>query len=88
MPGMDGFEVHARLRAHARTRKLPVVAVSADVTASTQARCRELGFVGYVTKPIDADQLLLAVSQLVQAVRSAQTEPGGVETGVPSKARG
>ena len=75
MPGMDGFEVHARLRSHATTRSLPVMAVSADVTASTQARCRELGFVDYVTKPIDADQLMAAVSRLVQAARAAARAP-------------
>ena len=53
-----------------------MVAVSADVTARTQARCRELGFVAYVTKPIDADQLLAAVSRLVAAVRAPRSETG------------
>jgi PAS domain S-box-containing protein len=76
MPAMDGFEVHARLRSHAATRSLPVVAVSADVTAATRARCRELGFVDYVTKPVDADQLLTAVSRLLKAARARRAEAG------------
>ena len=70
MPGIDGFQVHACLQEHAATRGLPVVAVSADVTADTQARCRALGFVDYVTKPIDADRLLAAVDRLIQAART------------------
>ena len=70
MPGIDGFEVVARLRKHEATRSLPVVAVSADITATTQARCRELGFVAYVTKPIDAEKLLQAVALLLQTARA------------------
>ena len=84
MPGIDGFEVMARLRAHPATRGLPVVAVSADITSATQARCRDLGFVAYVTKPIDADQLLQAVAQLVQAAKAVPPPAPPVSAVSPS----
>jgi signal transduction histidine kinase/ActR/RegA family two-component response regulator len=58
MPDLDGFGLFRALRSHPATRDTPVLAVTADATAATMARCHELGFAGYVTKPIDADQLL------------------------------
>jgi PAS domain S-box-containing protein len=63
MPDMDGFAFFERLRAEATTRHLPVVAVSADATSETVARCRELGFAGHVAKPVDVDELLAAVAR-------------------------
>ena len=63
MPDMDGFAFFERLRAEPATRHVPVVAVSADATAATVARCRELGFAGHVAKPVDVDELLAAVAR-------------------------
>jgi CheY-like chemotaxis protein len=63
MPDMDGFAFFERLRAEPATRHLPVVAVSADATAATVARCRDLGCADHVAKPVDADELLAAVER-------------------------
>ena len=60
LPGMDGFEVLARLRADARTAGVPVVAVSANAMPADRERAARAGFDEYVTKPIDM-ALLLAV---------------------------
>lgn len=60
MPVMDGFATLARLRADPQTADIPVVVA----TAAEDQRSRMLadGAVGFVTKPIDAIQLLREVS--------------------------
>jgi adenylate cyclase len=60
MPVMDGFATLARLRADPRTADIPVVVA----TAAEDQRSRILaeGAAAFVTKPIDARQLLREVS--------------------------
>jgi PAS domain S-box-containing protein len=53
LPGMNGFEALAQLRADPRTREIPVVAVSANAMAQDITRGNESGFEDYLTKPID-----------------------------------
>ena len=67
LPGMDGFEVKARLDADVATRDIPVIAISANVLGDTIARGQAAGFRGYLTKPI-------SVRALVDALHEA-TEP-------------
>ncbi|MCP5270504.1 MAG: PAS domain-containing protein [Burkholderiaceae bacterium] len=53
LPGMDGYEVLARLRADPLTREVPVVALTAQAMPSDARRAIEAGFAEYVSKPID-----------------------------------
>jgi cyclic di-GMP phosphodiesterase len=52
MPGMDGYEVCARLKADNKTRQIPVIFVTAKGEVEDETRGLELGAVDYVTKPI------------------------------------
>jgi CheY-like chemotaxis protein len=63
LPGMDGFEVLARLRAASGTAGVPVVAVSANAMPADRERARRAGFDDYVTKPVDLAQLLRVVDR-------------------------
>jgi CheY-like chemotaxis protein/nitrogen-specific signal transduction histidine kinase len=63
MPGMDGFEALARLRANDATCDLPVVAVSANALPSDIEAARVAGFRAYLTKPLNLDILLDTVQQ-------------------------
>lgn len=54
LPDMDGFEALRQLRADARTRDVPVVAVTALAMKGDRERCLQAGFDGYLCKPIDA----------------------------------
>ena len=68
LPGMDGFEVLRRLRAHEAEHGLPtvpVVAVSANAMPEDRSRAAVAGFADYVTKPIDLPLLLAAVDRLL-----------------------
>jgi diguanylate cyclase (GGDEF)-like protein len=51
MPGMDGYEVCARLKADERTRGIPVVFVTAVTDAADETRAFAAGAVDYITKP-------------------------------------
>ncbi|MFO1271444.1 MAG: response regulator [Rubrivivax sp.] len=63
LPGMDGFEVLRRLRAHDATRATPVVAVSANAMPDDIAAARRAGFDDYLTKPLDLQRLLEQVDR-------------------------
>jgi CheY-like chemotaxis protein len=65
LPGIDGFEVLRRLRANARTRKIPVVAVSANAMPADLAQARAAGFAEYLTKPLDLPLLLATVDRML-----------------------
>src|SRR5262245_30441426 len=66
MPGMDGFEVVARLRDHERTRSLPVIFMTAlDATHDRVAHAWKLDAVDYMTKPLDVDALSAKVRTFI-----------------------
>lgn len=54
MPGMDGYDVLARIKASDALRHLPVVMVSALDETESVVRCLELGADDYLTKPFNA----------------------------------
>ena len=66
LPGMDGFQVKTRLEADPVTRDIPVIAISANVLSETVTRGKTSGFHGYLTKPINIEQFVRAMSRAVQ----------------------
>jgi len=63
MPHMDGFEFVAALRSDTTLPRIPVIFLTS--VEDGDSRGRELGAVGYVTKPVRADRLLSLVAQHV-----------------------
>lgn len=53
MPGMDGFDVCAALKADASTRDIPVIFVTAHTEAAQETKGLELGAVDFITKPVN-----------------------------------
>jgi signal transduction histidine kinase/DNA-binding response OmpR family regulator len=75
MPGMDGFALAEKMRAGAGGAPALVMMLSSSSQAAEAARCRELGDVPYVVKPVDPSRLLdVLLSVLVPAV-GARTDP-------------
>jgi two-component system response regulator len=64
LPKIDGLEVLRRLRADARTRRLPVVVFTSSNEEEDLIRSYDLGANSYVRKPVDFDQFLEATRQL------------------------
>jgi len=63
MPHMDGFEFIAALKADHSLPKIPVIFLTS--MEDGDLRGKELGAVGYITKPVRADRLLSLVAQHV-----------------------
>jgi hypothetical protein len=58
MPGMDGFDVALALRG-----KVPVIAITADLTAECREKCLSVGMNSFVPKPIDPAYLQQVLAQ-------------------------
>ena len=57
MPGMDGFETISRLKADGNLKDIPVIFLTGNIDAETQAKCLGAGAVDFITKPADAEIL-------------------------------
>ena len=57
LPVLDGFAATRRIREEARSRDVPIVAVTAHATAEYRVKALAAGCNEYVTKPIDFDKL-------------------------------
>ena len=66
MPGMDGFEVCAKLKANPATVHIPVVIVTALDQPSDRIRGLEAGADDFLTKPVKDIQLMSRVKSLVR----------------------
>jgi DNA-binding response OmpR family regulator len=78
LPGVDGLEVFKRLRAHPKTRDIPVVMLTAKADDIDRIVGLELGADDYVTKPFNARELMLRVKAVLRRNRpeAASGEPG------------
>ena len=63
LPDMDGVEALGRLRMEQRTASIPVVAITAQAMKRDGERFKEAGFDGYLSKPLDIDELLTTVAR-------------------------
>ncbi|GAK58196.1 two-component hybrid sensor and regulator [Candidatus Vecturithrix granuli] len=62
MPGMDGFEVTTHLKQRQETADIPILMIS---IVENEAKGYQIGVDHYLTKPIDSECLLTAVSKFV-----------------------
>jgi DNA-binding response OmpR family regulator len=62
MAGIDGFETCRRLKANPHTADIPVIFMTALTETEDKVRGLEAGAVDYVTKPLDAAELLARVN--------------------------
>jgi len=66
MPDLDGLEATRRIRALAGTHRPTIVALTANVMESVEARCRAAGMDGYLQKPLKLDALGDALSAVAR----------------------
>ena len=62
LPGMDGITVGKALRSRENTRDIKIIALTAYAMKGDRERFLELGFDGYISKPIRMKDFLESVS--------------------------
>lgn len=69
LPGMDGVEATARIRALAQGKQLPIIAVTANALPGDRERYLIAGLDDYLSKPIEPAQLHRVIQHWSQASR-------------------
>jgi len=84
LPGADGFEVAARIRARERHtgRHLPIIALTANAMAEQIEACRTAGMNDHLAKPIDRDLMLATIE------RWGSARPCGGDGNFPAASQG
>jgi len=72
MPGMNGYEVAARLKKDPRTMDIPILFVTAKNDIDSLKQAFKLGGVDYITKPYHAEELLARVKTHLELYRAKQ----------------
>jgi two-component system cell cycle response regulator DivK len=65
LPEMDGWELARLLKAEEATRHIPIIALTARVLMSDQAKAFEVGCDDYDTKPVDFGRLSEKIGNLL-----------------------
>ena len=76
MPEMDGYEVIRRIRADARFRDLPLIAVTAKAMAEDRERCFNAGASDYLSKPVEKEELIAVLRTWVKRRKPRGSTPG------------
>ncbi len=66
MPGMDGYQVAARIKADAATRDIPVIMLTALDDRSSRIHGLSVGAVEFLTKPLKRTELCERVKALLR----------------------
>lgn len=70
LPGIDGLELTRQLKAHAATRAIAVIALTAYAMKGDREKALAAGCDDYMTKPIDARMLRDVIARHVGGVVS------------------
>jgi CheY-like chemotaxis protein len=66
MPGMDGYEVVAALRAEPGLEQTRIIALTASAWAGDRERIAAAGFDGYVPKPIETEIFVAEIERFLR----------------------
>ncbi len=66
MPGMDGFQVCAKLKGNPLTRHIPVIMVTALTDKESRLKGLEAGADDFISKPVDQTELVVRTRNLLQ----------------------
>lgn len=66
MPEMDGYTAIPLIKDTLQNKSIPVIAVTAQAMVGDRERCLQAGADGYISKPINVDQLLSVLQESVK----------------------
>ena len=64
LPKLDGHEVLKQIRAHERTKLIPVIILTSSKEEDDLVKCYQNGCNSYVQKPVDFNEFIEAVQSL------------------------
>ena len=65
LPKVDGWEATAAIKQNPRLQHIPVIALTAHAFEADRVRARQMGFTGYMVKPVEPRRVLLEVRLLI-----------------------
>lgn len=65
MPIMDGLKLVKRIRSDEKHKDVPVIIITTEGSTEDRARAMALGATAYITKPIQAPQVIAKVKELL-----------------------
>lgn len=82
MPEMNGFEVMAAIRQKETVsgQHVPILALMAHAKEADGERCLEAGMDGYISKPIQTDELISAIDKVTCRLRRSAMSSEIIET--------
>ena len=88
MPEMDGFALTRAIRTEETqqggTRRLPIVALTADVLPGTRRMCLDTGMDGYLSKPIEQAALIAELERILPGAKALRRRESPTATPSPS----
>jgi two-component system chemotaxis response regulator CheY len=66
MPIMDGLKLVKRIRSDETHKDVPVIVITTEGSSEDRARAMALGASAYITKPIQAPQVIATVKDLLK----------------------
>jgi two-component system cell cycle response regulator DivK len=62
MPDMDGYQAMTKMKDDPNMQHTPVIAVTAQAMVGDRERCLAAGAKGYISKPVNVDDLVLQLN--------------------------
>lgn len=84
MPEMNGFEATEYIR-NKMNSKIPIIALTADVTSADLTKCTAVGMNDYIAKPIDERVLYSKIIELVKKPVKGRYDPDKINKGSETK---
>jgi CheY-like chemotaxis protein len=80
MPGKDGYQVCAAIKGDPALRHVPVLLLSGTFESFDEARARDVGADGHITKPFEAQALVDRVNDLLARAEAQRAVPAADTT--------
>ncbi|WP_332024633.1 response regulator [Kaistella sp.] len=65
MPEMDGYEAIGKMKSDTALQHIPVIAITAQAMTGDREKCLEAGADGYISKPVNVEELLVLLNKLI-----------------------
>jgi CheY-like chemotaxis protein len=73
---VTGYEVFKRIRAVDKLQNIPIIAVSAAEPGEAIPKAKNLGFAGFISKPIEFENFAIHIAQIIRGEAIWQSGTG------------